>query len=71
MMTPASEHPSVAGVQQLVQPSWCGAAGEATSSNSRNKTVNLVSRNTQKEIRRKQNGYKTKSISFLKAQIHS
>jgi hypothetical protein len=45
-MTPASEHPSVAGVQQLVQPSWCGAAGETTSSNSRNKTVNLVSRNT-------------------------
>jgi hypothetical protein len=71
MMTPASGHPSVAGVQQLVQPSWCGAAGEATSSKSRNKTVNLVSRNTQKEIRRKQNGYKTKSISILKAQIHS
>jgi hypothetical protein len=60
MMAPATGHPSVTGVQQLVLPNWCGAAGEATSSNSRNKTVNLVKRYTQKEIRRKQNGYKTK-----------
>jgi hypothetical protein len=60
MMTAAAEHPNVAGVQQLVQPSWCGAADEATSSNSRNKTVNLVNGYTHKEIRRKQNGYITK-----------
>jgi hypothetical protein len=52
-------HPSVARVQQLVQHCWCGAAGEATSSKSRSKTVNLVNGYARKEIRRKQDGYIT------------